>query len=264
MKTALTVFFLAVSLHGFSQKMVLTDSAKVNSTDLMLSDKGGNIYVTDIRGNLYKFDPKLDSFLVYSPSNPARISSFDPWRELKIFVFYEETQEFTWLNRFLNSLADYKMPAGFIVAATPSFDNKLWLFDQPSMSLIKYDYLNKNTDFRKPLSLVIKKPLAKVSIFREYQNRIYLAGQEGELYVFDNLGNFLFSQPLPPESRWIGFYEENICYIAKGSLFMLDLYSFRTTGKTKLPPFEKINAMIKGDQKIYISTTDAIYLFQWQ
>lgn len=255
------VFF---SVHLSAQDISLRASVDIPAPDLFASDNTGNIYLTDNRGNLYKYSRLLDNLLVYSPDKPSRITHLDPWMGLRILIFYKDIQEFTLVNRFLDAPANYTIQSteiGFVLAAALSFDNKLWVIDQPSMSLYKYDYQNQQVESRRPLDRILKRPLLEILVFREYQNRIYIIDKAGGVYVFDNLGNFLFEKSLPVVNG-VRFLGNELYYYSEGDLVFFDLYTFKKSRESMpVPAISDIRNVIYSEEGLYILSEQNMHLY---
>lgn len=259
------VFGVLIAGQLCAQEFSLQASVEISTPDLLTSDKSGSVYVADNKGNLYKYSALLNNEpLVYSPSRPSRIGQIDAWMGLRILIFYKDIQEFTLVNRFLDAPANYTINSPeirFALAAALSFDNKLWVIDQPSMSLYKYDYQNLQVEMRRPLDMILKKPLREIAVFREYQNRIYIVDKAGATYVFDNLGNFLFEKMLPAVD-WVRFSGNELYYIRDGQLVFLNLYSFQESrDPAPLPAVGDSKYVIYGEERLYVLTGNSLQLY---
>ncbi len=263
LRISLFISLISMSYCAGSQSLTLVDSATVNSPDLISIDQSDNIYISDVKGNVYKFGSNLNKPLVYSPDKPAKITFLETWQGLRIFCFYRDIQEFALLNRFLNSSENYLFDLPeiqFAVAATTSFDNNLWILDQPSMSLLKYNISSNSIEFTKPLDLTFQKPFSEIILFREYQNRIYLIDKQNGIFIFDNLGNFISNEKLKTSAS-ISFFENYLYYLENGRLIFKNLYSSGSYN-IDLPKNRTPNQVVRNSMGIYLLEGESVYFYR--
>ena len=188
-------------------------------------DRSGNVYLADRRGNVILYNSNGIETLVFSPPRPAVISNLEAWHGLRIFCFFRDLQEYTFLNRFLISPGNYSFGAGivFAEAAGPSFDNNLWVFDQGDFSLKKYNVNLKEIQSLTPLILLLDQDNYDIAFIREHQNRVYLDDRRSGILVFDNLGTYINTLPLP-EIDYFNFWEDRLYFLQSEMLISISLY----------------------------------------
>jgi len=258
----LTLILFFNTFFAFGQQLNLIDSVSIVEPDLSSLDRNGNIYISDVKGNIYQYSANLEKKQVFSPDKPARITFMDAWQGLRVFCFYRDVQEFVLLDRFLasSSLYGFDDPKlTFISAATVAFDNKLWLLDQPSVSLIKYDIRSRGVEFAKPLELILSAPFTNILLFREYQNKIYLLDGQNGLLVFDNLGNYISNQKFLNISN-AGFYGDYFYYQKNLELIFTNLYR-NESHSIKIPKNRIPENILRSEFGVYI--IDRNYLYKY-
>jgi hypothetical protein len=210
-------------VHAQSLQLIgCTDIPELTAVSV---DNAGYLYLADRAGRVIRYDRDGREQLVYSPYRPAQISGLDAWHGLRIFCFFRDLQEYTFLNRFLVSPGNYNFGGHFtfVEAAALSFDNLIWAFDQGDFSLKKYDVQLQQAQTQTPLNLLLDPGNYEISLIREYQNRVYLADKRSGILVFDNIGNFLRTLPLP-EIDYFNFIDDQLYFIQGDRLIVIALY----------------------------------------
>jgi hypothetical protein len=212
---------------SLAQEMQLQHRIPFNEPASVSIDQSGNIYVADAMGNLFKYTADGKYVVEYSPELPAMITSLEAWHGLRIFLFYRDRQEYTFLNRFLTEQGTFSFnPAsvGFVEAAAPSADNNVWMFDQSDFSLKKYSLQLREVIVRTPLDLLLDPDDYEIGTIREYQNKVYISDFRAGLLVFDNLGNYLKKIPVQG-MRFFSFQGETVYMIRDNKLISINIYS---------------------------------------
>src|SRR4051812_27461454 len=102
-KSFVLIFLLAIvfSFPSFTSKKhqwIYFRSIKTIPIKNVSIDRYSNIFVTDDKGNLYRYDSLGNESLKYSPLKKAEISILESWRTVNIFMFYRDLQEFNILD----------------------------------------------------------------------------------------------------------------------------------------------------------------------
>jgi hypothetical protein len=200
-------------------------------------DRAGRIYLGDNKGNLNRYKPDGSFDLDYAPYRPSKITSIEAWQGLRIFLFYRDLQEYTFLNRFLVIQGEYSFnpdAIGFVEAATPTADNNVWIFDQTDFSLKKYDIALKEIKIHTPFDLLLDPDNYDIGTMKEYQNKLYISDLNTGILVFDNLGNYLSRIPYKGID-YFNFLDDELYFIRGHELIMINIYS-KATRNVELPP----------------------------
>ncbi len=190
-------------------------------------DRLGNIYLSDIRGNIQKFDGSGEFRAQYAPQQYGSLTTLESWASLRVFLFYEDLQQYAFLDRFLNPSEFVRLPLGvfgMVMLATPSSDNQLWLLDSRPMNLVKFDYNFNSVSISQALNQLTDTIDLKPYHMIEYQNRVYLGDREIGILVFDNLGNYLHTLNKTGSQRFYPNREE-LYYLEDNQLHFISLYS---------------------------------------
>jgi hypothetical protein len=241
---------LTGTLKGQKNLPEKTSAAFLDSKELL--------FLGDINGNVRRVHPENDEILVYGPPRPSRVSLLDASNPLRIFVFYEDLQEYVVLDRFLTeiarySLSDYTTYAGL---CAPSQNNQLWLIDLQNFTLRKIDPSGTSNEITIPLQQVLDPDDFDISLIREYQNLLFLADRKRGVYIFDNLGNLLTRL----ERKGIGniSFNDNNAILLQDSIRLIryDLYSGQISETSLEFP---VTHYFEGSKK-YLVTTDSLII----
>lgn len=218
----LTFVFLTAEPNG---KLQLINTIKLNGPTEVSVDRAGNIYVVDQTGDLYQYNTKGELQLDYSPRRPAEVTLFEAWQGLRIFLFFRDLQEYTFLSRYLNNQqGNYEFSnTGFVEMAAPSYDNNIWLIDQTDFSMKKYGIFQQKILSSTPFDLLLNPDQYEITFIKEYQNKVFVGDKNSGILLFDNFGNFIrrYKQPGLDE---FNFYEDFIYFIDDGKIKTIHLY----------------------------------------
>lgn len=256
-----TFFGLTYSLQA--QQWGKADSIEMdNEIQAVSMDVAGNLYVADARGVITKYDRTLTQLTSSSEARFNSIRSIDANQMLKVFVFYQTTQQYQFLNRFLNPLQPPQNieAEGFAQydAATLSEDQMIWLVNNDRVRLQKYNPILQEMIIDTDLSyfLVGEGPTKSL---QEHNNRLYLHHQ-WEIMMFDAMGNFMSKLPFETEKPFT-LYRESLYYLEEGKLLRYHLGTMETIIVNLTPP-EKIKFMLCGDDmRFFLFTSRKIIAY---
>ncbi len=237
MKPLMLIIFLMMHAYSSAQELKKIKTIPLNLPSAGSVDRAGNIYIGDQKGNLNRFDAEGEFELTFSPPRPSKITSVEAWQGLRIFLFFKDLQEYTFLNRFLSNQGNYQFNpsvVGFVEAATPSSDNNIWLFDQTDFNLKKYDIILNEIVSRTPFDLLLDPDNYNIGMMKEYQNKLFIGDINTGVLVFDNLGNYLTKFSING-IEYFNFYEEELYFIKGDNLELINIYS-KETRRLPLPP----------------------------
>jgi hypothetical protein len=265
MKISFKCLIISLFLLIFLQQTVFSQNIQtiaIQKPTAVSTDRYDNIFVADISGKITCFDTTGKKMLEYSPVQVARISLLESWRSTKIFVFYQDLQAFTLLNRFLVATAEqyhFSDAIGFARLATLANDDNLWIFDEADFSLKKYNPDNEQVILNVPLSLLVENKDYNFTFIREYQNLLFVSDANSGILVFDNLGNYKKKIPISG-LKHVGFLGDELYYFKDDKLYFSHLY--QTAERTiKLPKTEeKINFVLYLNKKIIVFTDKSLII----
>ena len=210
-----------MTISGYAQQ----DSLIIRQGGIagIATDSQGNLYASDIHGNLTKYDTRLQNKWLYSPERKGALTSIDTQNPLKILVFYSGLQQFHYLDRFMVASNQFvpRQPESTITVMTSSTDNLLWLIDMEELVLKKYDPRYNQVILERPFDLLFEGDALDIYDMKEYNGRLYIAISENVL-IFDLLGNYLEKLQVKGLSH-LQFYNEYLYYTADGKLLLVNL-----------------------------------------
>lgn len=215
-------------LSTFGQEWELLDSQTLELPVRMVSaDRFNNIYINDSKGNIRKLDSVGHPIALFAPQQFGKLTNLESWASLRLFLFYEDTQRYTFLDRYLTAAEFYEFPTGkfgFIRLAAPSSDNQIWLLDLRPLNLTKFDITFNEITLNQSLNQLSDTLDLNPYQLIEYQNRVYLGDSKIGVLVFDNLGNYLRTLA-KTESSQFHLWEDQLYYLTDHHLHILSIYS---------------------------------------
>ena len=196
MKVAVTICMFLLPSILFAQSWQLIKRVKHSDIDKCALDQVGNIYVADLQGAVTKYSKEGQLMVEYAPQQLASIHELTASSQLKVTLFYKDLQEFVMLNRYLSSPITYRLPdfdLGYVEDVAPNFQQTLWVLDISDFSIKLIDPSTKRLLERKSLAQVLDQNLADIASFHAHQYRMYIIDKSSVIYVFDNIGNYLFN-----------------------------------------------------------------------
>ncbi|MEM9391442.1 MAG: hypothetical protein AAGA02_13265, partial [Bacteroidota bacterium] len=216
--------------NSVGQDFIEVRALSTELSELVSTDKKGNIYVSLANGAINQYNTDGDLLNHYSPVKPSEAALIEAWNPLKIFVFYRDFQEYVFLDRFLTTASRFSFAeiSSYIGLATMSADNNLWLIDYSEFSLKKYDVNLQQVTIERPLDLVLDPDEYDLTFMREYQNLLFLADRNKGVLMFDNLGNYLRLLSTD-QLDYFSFTKNELYFVKNQSLSFIDIY----TGKMR-------------------------------
>lgn len=258
-RRVLAILCLLLSNNSFSQSILnqtSPEAVKTPFTEVASIDRLNNIYLTDRKNNLHKFDPTGKLVTTFSPPGAGHIALVDAWNTAKILLFYDDQQTITFLDRFLAPIATTRLSDfvdGLVKTASFSGDNRIWAFNESNFSLHKIDVQYPESSRIIPLDLLLNKQQYDIRFVREYQNNVYLVDRLSGIYVFDNLGNYQKKLPYTGLS-YINFRGDELYYLNKGKIHYFHLYTLqeRITDLAFLGALGTYRQVLIGETNLYL------------
>ncbi len=258
-------FMLFPALSSLAQEgWKLLTTIQVGNAHHISSDSYNNIYIADAEGIVSQYDSLGRKITFFSPGKKGKITSMDGSRNVNIFLFYKNFQEFRLLNRFLTEISTTRInnnQIGFASLGALSQDNALWIVDEGDLTLkkvnLKFNQIIVNS------SLLPVLPRSKNEFvfthFKEYSNNLYLSDRENGIFVFDNLGNY----KTLIQAHGIDYFDfrDNYLYFLDGTkLTLLDL----TNGQIRVSEkeFPQKAKIIFTSRKCYILDQNQLTIFE--
>ena len=257
-------FFAAISSHA--QTIALRQHLDVSQPAAISIDRMDNIYLTDRKNNVHQFNSTGRLVNTYSPPRTGNIANIEAWNAMKVMLFYDDQQQITLLDRFLNNIATIRLRDitnnALIKVATTAADEKLWLFNESDFSLLKLDPNTSEITSTTELNLTFDRKKTDIRYIREYQNMVYLVDKTTGIYVFDNLGNYKKTLPFA-ELSYIGFKGDELYFLKGGQLRFFNLYTF-TERNFDVPPVPIYRQAIVGQELVYLLSESGLDLYEFE
>ena len=233
--------------------------------ELCNTDRFGNIYLSHKNGDLIKLDQFGGQLVQFASQRYGKLSTLETWTSLRIFLFYQDIQQFVFLDRYLNQSEFLEFPAGqfgLIMLLAPSSDNQLWVLDSAPLTLIKYDINFGSITLSQALNPVLKEPNLQPYQLFEYQNRIYLGDSNLGILVFDNLGNYI--QTIDKSGTELVYpHKEELYFLRNNKLHFASIYS-ENKRVVELPDnqVEYQHALVT-DKSLIIASIDELFIYHY-
>ena len=228
------------------------------------SDFSGNLYLSNDQGVISKYDMNGVLQISYSGSLNSPLHSIDVSHTSKIFGFFKDQQSYFILDRFLNPLNEAILDPSFVGYATEtaySADNNLWIFDQSDQSIKKISLLNNLVITSTALPLIIAEEEWDLIQIEEHQNRLYLYNSSEDIYVFDNLGNYIRKLGVSSDCK-VCFIGNNMAYIQGTQLLLYEVYKNEITELGTLKNTNGILKVISANNFIYLIFRNKISVYE--
>lgn len=235
-------------------------SSKVSTVSI---DRYGMFYFSDEDGSIYKYDTLGVLQITYSPPRKADVTILEAWRNVNIFVFYRNLQEFILLDRFLSPSPNTRIESsevGFARLATFSYDNNIWLIDETDFSLKKYSISRNKTELVTNLDLVLDPVVYDMNFIREYQNLVFVNDKNSGVLIFDNMGNYKTKIPVKGLS-YVGFYNDEIYFQEGENLVFINIYTY-SERKELLPETGNFQFLLYSKASLYLFKNESIEIYK--
>ncbi len=215
MRTLLFIL-LFISTSVFSQgKYTLIKTIETES-DYFTTDNQSNVYV--VKANeLTKYNKDGKLLYKYSNKNLGNITFVDASNMLRVLLFYKEFSQVVFLDNTLSqngeaislSLLDIYQPP----LACSSYNNGIWVYDQQSFSLLRYDKTLQDIQQTGNLQTLQNDSL-QPNMMIEYDNRLYLNNPRSGILIFDIYGTYYKTIPVKnatqfqPITDWVYYQSE--------------------------------------------------------
>lgn len=261
----ISTFLLAVCQMAFSQESEWGDfeQIKLPRIDKVSMDNQGFIFVTDLEGNLYQFNKSGIVINNFSPHRQGRISQLEAGWTINIFTFSIDLQEYRILDRFINPVADNRIPLNLITlakAATLGNNNIIWVYDEADLSLKQFDYMRNQVVQQQPLNLILDRSSLDITEMREYQNLLFIHIKGEGIFILDNQGNLIKKIQANP-SRNFGFWKNKTVFIENEKVISMDFQSEKTD-TFLLPDDFKPSGVLLNQQIILLFDNTQIRIYQ--
>jgi hypothetical protein len=156
-------------------------------------DELGSIYVYTSAGQIKKYNANLDSLAVFNDvKRYGQLHSIHAENPLRTILFFKNFNTVVLLDRLMQMVQKIdlrKLNLFQVSSVAPSYDNRLWLYDQQNGKIKKINFdgslVFESTDLR----LVFNEPIHPFKMI-EHQGSLYLVDSLTGVYQFDYYGGF--------------------------------------------------------------------------
>lgn len=202
-------------------------------------DQQGYLYIGTRQGEVYRY---LTSGLEdehFSAIGNAPVTTLEASNRLKPFLYYRDTQQFTFLDRFTTTPVTYEVSnfqSDLAWLVTPGTDNSIWILASTFNELRKFNIQTKALILTTPLSI----DLSNAAHMRSYQNLTIISDKQKGLYFFDQYGNLLDQQRITGITQFY-IYQKKIIALSDRGILKIDPFSPEKQETIKAP-----NGAFKG------------------
>ncbi|ASS50121.1 MAG: hypothetical protein A3D31_11165 [Candidatus Fluviicola riflensis] len=193
------ILFLALCFSFSSKaqqswKQVWT--APIDSTAVWDVDQAGNAYLVD-KQTISKLDTAGKQLLTQSTKSMGTIAKIDASNWMKIAIFSEDQQRICYLDNALAfqpgciDLAEFGVNLAQHFSTSAQTD-RIWIYDQLNSELQLITIRNSQRQIVQNLASLVD--LGTVLQLIEFQNKLYLFDNRGQVITLDNFGSFLSAQ----------------------------------------------------------------------
>jgi len=156
-------------------------------------DELGSSYVLTSGGQIKKYTANTDSLAVFNDAKRyGQLHSIHTENSLRTLLFFKNFNTAVLLDRMMQVVQkiDLRKLGLFQVSAiAPSYDNRLWLFDQQNNRIKKIDFDGSLVFESSDLRLIFDDVMQPHKMI-EHQGSLYLLDSLSGVYIFDYYGGF--------------------------------------------------------------------------
>lgn len=257
----LLIIALMISFASAGQTHRITTVKTASDILFAAVDRPGELYLVSSTGiGKFGIDGEHLAFSV-EPSTPT---IFDPRDGARLFAYYRDRQEFTYLTPDLTVLATHKIDPAFAISphlVCPAGDHDLVILDSADWSLRKVS--TKTSDVRWEASIKeVLRSNANIIYMREYQNFIFVLDRYNGVLMFNSIGKFIRLLEVKGLSSF-NFLGEELYYLDAGGkkVIFFDLFSAETR-QMDLP--SPCGAVLLTDERLFAVQGNAVEIFEFK
>lgn len=260
LKTRASIFALLVLLSGFTGGRT-PDHILETKVSVVVSDNLANVYTVS-EDRFQKYDMQLKFIKEFSNKNFGDITSADVTNPLRILLYYREFGRVVFLDNTLSQngepLALEKLGYPLATLAGSSFDNGLWIYDQPTFELIRFNNNLELSSRTGNLSQILGIEL-QPNFILEKDNHVFLNNPAAGILVFDVFGTYIKTIPLTHLSTF-QVMDDNIIYFSEGRLNGWNLKTSETTVYEEPVNDHALNMRMERDA-IFVHDTGSVSVY---
>jgi hypothetical protein len=194
----LTFFIGLFLVCAFASDERKPDHSLETPADAIVTDNLANVYVVS-KDKFTKYDLKLKFMKEFSNKNFGNITTADVNNPLRVLLFYREFGRIVFLDNTLSQngepIALEKLGYPLATLAASSYDNGLWIYDQPTFELLRFTTALEISNRTGNLSQILGIEL-QPNFILEKDNRLFVNNPATGILVFDVFGTYIKTIPL--------------------------------------------------------------------
>lgn len=237
------------------------DHELASNASSIVSDELSNVYLID-KDRFVKYDLRLKFVKEFSNKNFGDITSADLTNPLRPLLFYREFGRIVFLDNTLSQNGDpvamERLGYPLATLAASSHDNGLWIYDQPSFEMLRFDQNLGITSRSGNLSQILNIDL-QPNFIVEKDNRVFLNNPSTGILVFDVFGTYMKTVPVKNLASF-QVDDDNIIYYDAGQLHSWNIRTSEITTYDEPVDQLAIGMRIERDA-IFVHDTTMVYSY---
>ena len=198
----------------------------------------------------------LESIYTYNNINLGELYKIDLFNSLQIKLFYKDQNSIIILDNKLSEIKkinfNYSDPLINVQDFSSANENNIWIYDEISMRLKKYNYFKDSFD---SIDIPIE---GEVKSLKGNYNYCWLL-TKNHLYKFNYIGSLIYKIQIS-EMEFFNFYKNNLIFVSNNNLFIFD----ESDGRLEKISHEKlfIKDFFVINETLYIYDEDYLQQFE--
>lgn len=241
----LAALFISVAFTKDERKadFVLTATA-----DGIVTDNLANVYTVS-KDKFTKYDMRLKFQKEFSNKNFGTITSADVTNPLRPLLFYRDFGRIVFLDNTLSQngepVALEKLGYPLATLAASSYDNSLWIYDQPTFELLRFNTNLEISNRTGNLSQILNIQL-QPNFILEKDNRLFVNNPTTGILIFDVFGTYIKTIPLYNLTNF-QVADDEIVYFSQNILHSWNITTAEITDYLEPRSATAINMRIERD-----------------
>lgn len=237
-------------------------TAPVDADAVWDVDQAGNVYLVNGQ-SITKLDTVGKQLLTQSTKSMGTIAKIDASNWLKIAIFSEEQQRVCYLDNALalqpNCIDLTELGVNLAQHfSTSAQTDRIWIYDQLNSELQLITIRNSQRQIIQNLAALVD--LGTVLQLTEFQNKLYLFDNRGQIITLDNFGSFLSARSIT--ATHIQPFSTGFLASDKQFIRFTDEETEQLTPFFELPSGEVIKWFCFVGRRLFVSTETELISFE--
>ncbi len=216
-------------------------------------DKLGQIYIADIKGNVYKRQVQNDSVKYYNNTLLGAPDIISAESGINLYVYFQNFGRLQVLDNYVSLMEDlnlYEIGYNTVTLITASSDGGVWMYDIANNDLIKLSKGLKQVYDSGDLRNLIGDQMDPVFL-DETEGMVFLASSS-ELLIFDRFANLVDKMPIPGFKNAVS-QGRGYLVLTEDELLYVDAKDPLGRDKVMLPvDVQSVDRIEYYDEKLYL------------